>query len=162
MSKTKIQASINALERQKEMDATIKSSFDAIVSLVSRKMEHKKPKGSAPESDQQFYGDLERSFKTLCKIAKNPAKYFVNDYKDSVHGDLLEASRLTGLRFNRLLDSLMALSIRYYRGKDTNKEKLETEIEKLHRIIKYKAARGLVQSLGILLTPAEKLVVREK
>lgn len=77
-------------------------------------------------------------------------------------GDLLEVSRITGARFNRLLDSLMSLSIIYYRGKDVDKNKLETEIKKLNKTIQLKAATGFVQTLGVLLAPAEKFIVQAK
>ncbi len=162
MEKTKTQEAIEEIERQKIMDATVKSAFDAIVKWVSRKMEHKKPKDSDPSYVHIAYGDLERSFKVLNKITKNPARYFINDYEDKVLGDLLEVSRITGARFNRLLDSLMSLSIIYYRGKDVDKNKLETEIKKLNKTIQLKAATGFVRTFGMLLTPAEKFVAEAK
>ena len=162
MKKTRTQETIKEIEKQKNIDATIKSAFDAIVKWISRKMEQRKPKNSAPTYIHEAYGDLECSFKVLRKIAKNPAKYFTDGYSDSVFGDLLEVSRITGVRFNRLLDSLMLLSVRYYRGDDVNKKKIETEIKKLNKTIQLKAATGFVQTLGVLLAPAEKFIVQAK
>ena len=148
-------------KHQNNMDATIKSAFDSIVKIVSRKMEQKKPKESAPDYILEDYGVLEHGLRKLQGIAKNPADYFENKYKDSVLGDLLEVSRLTGARFDRLLDSLILLSLRYYRAKTADKKKLEKDIEKLNKKIQLRAATGLVLTLGMALTPASKLVIKE-
>ena len=146
-----------------DMDATIKSSYDALVKLISRKLEHKKPGPKAPEYVHDDYDVLERGLAKLRVVAKDPADYFMNKYKDSIFADMLEIGRLTGVRFDRLLDSLMLLSVRYYRGKNANKKKLETEIKKLNKRIQLKSATGLVRAMGVFrsLTPAERFVVRE-
>ena len=150
-------------EQNFDLNATIKSAFDSVVKIISHKMEQKKPKKTSSNIAREDYAVLEQGLKKLRGIAKNPEDYFVNKYQDNIFADLLEVSRLTGVRFDRLLDSLMLLSVRYYRGKAADKKKLESEIKKLNKRIQLKSATGVVRAMGVFrsLAPAEHFVVHE-
>ena len=137
-----------------QTDIIIKDAFKYMVQLVSQKVENKKPKPNASEYVYQDYAVLENELKALKDIADDPAKYFSISYKGKLDTDLLEISRLTGVRFDRKLDYLLELSIKYYYTKITDEKELkqfDTEIKELRDKLAKKVKPGLLVRASMLL-----------
>ena len=166
MTKAKENIDVATEKDLQKADETIKESFDYMVQLVSRKMEKKKPKKQDPDVVYQDYGVLEKGLEELKEIASDPAKYFADRYKDGVYAKVLEVSRLTGARFDRLLDSLMPLWAAYY--SETSKEKRKKMIPAIEQLcdkIKRRATPGIFERATMFLTgrtKAKNIVKQER
>ena len=151
---------------EKNTDIIIKEAFDYMVQMISQKVENKKPKAQDPAYVHQDYDVLEKGLKVLEKIADNPKEYFSAKYEDKVYSQVLEISRLTGVRFDRLLDELMSIWVQYYSmTSKVEKEKLAKEIEKLHDKIKRKITPGFFARASAILrgiSKSKQSVAREK
>jgi hypothetical protein len=150
-----------------DIDATIKSAFNAMIKIISNKIEKTKDKKT-----KQEYAKLQRDMDLLREVASNPRRFFqINDGpndKYTLMDNLLDISVLSvyyspqQLQGTRLLDSLILYTADYYQDKVQKYDTKDCILE-LNKIIQLKSATGVVRALEAFrsIAPAERFAVHE-